>query len=287
MEGVSLAIGLISLFSTCVECFDYFEAARDFPVHYEQLLTLLELEKIRLLAWGDAVGILETDNEEQISQLRQIPIIKQILAQIKALLVDASKLQQDYGVILQPTGGTLVDLPSAQSRTTARIQPLESVRRSNVLSLHSRFWAKYSRKSRPGPVSRAIWAVRDKSKFEILLNKLRGFIDGLNDLKDVIRPEVVQKQNIVIGRDIASIPSSSLPDLEYLKIVEASCSGIYPDWEEAARSSIIASEIATRDGLNIQEWNLQVESDRDVARDENTSTPNNEPKIRGKTTFHD
>jgi hypothetical protein len=67
IEPVSLSIGavaLASLFSSCVECFDYIDAAHSFGLDYELLVTKLEVEKTRFLIWGDTVGLLQTDGRE-------------------------------------------------------------------------------------------------------------------------------------------------------------------------------------------------------------------------------
>ena len=57
------AVVLASLFSTCIECFDYLKSTQDFRRDYRLLLVKLDLEKTRLLIWGNAVGILEAFDE--------------------------------------------------------------------------------------------------------------------------------------------------------------------------------------------------------------------------------
>ena len=141
------------------------------------------------------------------------------------------------------------------------VQTSGLVRERNFLSVHSRFWTKYKSKPRPKPIARTIWAIRDKTKFEDLITNLKGFIDDLNDLKDIVPPETVQKQNRHIQADIESIRPGSLPDIENLRLIELSCSDIYPEWAEAARSQIAASEWVTRNDDHIQRWNMGVVND--------------------------
>ena len=282
MDGVSLAVGLFSLFSTCVECFEYFEAARGFSVHYAQILTKLELQKIRLLAWGDAVGVLNAENEDQALQIRDIPIIEKTLHQIKGLLLDANNLQQKYGVT-ESTADASEDPPVNQRPQDEVMRTLGLVRGSNILSKHSSFWKKYKSKPRPRPVAKTVWAIRDKAKFEDPIEDLKGFIDDLNDLREIISPEKVRKQNGIIRLDIESIPSATLPDINNLRIIEASCSDVYPDWAEAARSQIAASELATRDDNYIQRWNRGVaDNDASTAAREAITTSAGQPDIPGK-----
>ena len=57
MDGITLGIGIAALFTTCIECFEYFKAASDIRRSYEVLLVKLEIQQERLLVWGDVVGI--------------------------------------------------------------------------------------------------------------------------------------------------------------------------------------------------------------------------------------
>ena len=69
MDVISAAASLVTLFGTCIQCFDYFQATRSFPGRYDLLLVKLDVEKVRLIAWGDAVGFLGPGNEERVSQI--------------------------------------------------------------------------------------------------------------------------------------------------------------------------------------------------------------------------
>src|SRR4051794_64066 len=103
VEPVSLTIGLValaSLFSTCVECFEYFRAGQDLEESLEILLVKLDLEKTRLLIWGNAVGILKEDEARaiELSNATKIESIRRCLECIKLLLSNAGKLQDSYGL---------------------------------------------------------------------------------------------------------------------------------------------------------------------------------------------
>ena len=69
VEPISLTIGIASLFSTCIECFEYFKAAQSLGDDLKILLVKLDIEKTRLLIWGNAVGILRVV-ELQICEIR-------------------------------------------------------------------------------------------------------------------------------------------------------------------------------------------------------------------------
>lgn len=71
MAGVGEALGVIglaALFSTCVECFGYFKASERIDKDCETLLVKLDIEKTRLLVWGDAVRIFETNSSSPFSE---------------------------------------------------------------------------------------------------------------------------------------------------------------------------------------------------------------------------
>ena len=69
-EPISLTIGIASLFSSCVECFEYFKASQSLANDLKILLVKLDIEKTRLLIWGNAVGILRVEDSERAPDLR-------------------------------------------------------------------------------------------------------------------------------------------------------------------------------------------------------------------------
>jgi hypothetical protein len=102
VELVSLTIGavaLASLFSTCIECFDYFKAGQSLEEDLEIFLVKLDLEKTLLLIWGSAVGVLKADGEGRVLELKdpqRTKLIERCLESIKSLLSDAGTLQSTY-----------------------------------------------------------------------------------------------------------------------------------------------------------------------------------------------
>lgn len=58
IAGLTLsAISVAALFTTCIDCFNLFAAATDFERDYELLWTALAIQKLRLLLWGEFVGL--------------------------------------------------------------------------------------------------------------------------------------------------------------------------------------------------------------------------------------
>jgi hypothetical protein len=243
VEPVSLTIGVValaSLFSTCVECFEYFNSAKDLEEDFEVLLVKLDLEKTRLLIWGNAVGVLKADGEGRIIELndaQRVELISRCLESMKNLLSDTDKLQKVYG--LQST---------AQTNTHVG-------RRSNIVSKNSmnlfktsyrRFWARFAGdQARTTLASRTRWAIHDKARFEGLITHLKDLVDGLNQVLPVKR----EVQDQIIKDDIVSIL-----DLSKLRLVQSACEGSYTAWSDVASAVIEASEFGTVDRRNIEEW---------------------------------
>ncbi len=75
-EAIGLAFGAISLaglFQTCVECYGYIDRGRTYSKDLAQLMTKLEIEKIRLVLWGEAVDICgESDQRHGVFERPQV-----------------------------------------------------------------------------------------------------------------------------------------------------------------------------------------------------------------------
>ena len=260
MDAIGAAASLITLFTTCVQCFEYFQAARSFHEKYDLLLVKLDVEKTKLLAWGDAMGILDPENEDGVSKIRDIPIIMRLLEKIRGLLDNANDLREKYGVKEENWEGS-TRLRTEDSLREGTALTVERIRGIKVVSRYSRFWKKFEGLSRPAPLVRFVWAIQDESRFEKLIDELRGLVDGLNALAWIISSAKVDEQHRKMREDIESIPS--LPNLSNLRLVEAACSGRYSSWSEAASQKIDASELGTRGRLDIEEWNQQIGDDED------------------------
>jgi len=64
MEPLSIALGvsgLIPLFKVCTQLFDLVDSNRTQGTDFEILSTMLEIERVRLCIWGQAVGFVTDD----------------------------------------------------------------------------------------------------------------------------------------------------------------------------------------------------------------------------------
>lgn len=241
--GVGLAVSLVtlaSLFSTCIECFDYFRAAQAFEEESEILLVKLDLEMTRLLIWGNYHGILRVTSSERESQLSEVgssTLIQNCLHKIKLLLTNTHNLQNRYGL------RTTTEEKGSESKYK---RVISSSSMNTYKASYRRFWVQSNgSQGRPTLLSRTKWAIRDMIKFKELIGDLRDIVDGLNK----ILPVKTDVQNQTMKDDIASIN-----ELSNLRLVEVACAENYPDWSAKASAMIEASERGTVDRRNVEEW---------------------------------
>jgi hypothetical protein len=242
VEPVSLTIGVValaSLFSTCIECFDYFKAGQALEEDFELLLVKLDVEKTRLLIWGNAVGVLKPEGEGRVADLnnsQKAKVIGRCLDKIKSLLSDTDKFQNVYG--LRSAGDI---------EKNARNHSILSSNSMNVFKTsYRRFWARFAgNQSRSTLAMRTRWAIHDKTKFEGLIHHLKDFIDGLNQVVLINR----ETQDQIMHDDIVSIL-----DISKLRLIQSACEGSYTTLSKTASTVIAASEFGTIDRRNIEEW---------------------------------
>jgi hypothetical protein len=237
------AIGLASVFSTCIECFDYFQSARTLEKDIKILFSQLDIEKTRLLIWGNSTGILKTKEEGRNPTLDQhSSAISKCLESINSLFSDATNLENRYGLQALNEGSPVPqrDLNEVSSNSM------------NVFKTsYKRFWVRFARSyNRVNTLSRTRWAIQDKARFEKLISNLKGIIDGLFG----VVPVQEQAQNEIMERDIASIV-----DIGQLTFIQSACKNRYPVWSDIASRIISESEVGTTDRRNVVEWLQDVE----------------------------
>ena len=76
MEAVWLGVGAVALaglFSTCLECFDYVDTAKNFERDSEILVGKLLIQRTRLRRWGELLGLAEGSDPTNRDILTQDP----------------------------------------------------------------------------------------------------------------------------------------------------------------------------------------------------------------------
>ncbi|MCJ1229636.1 hypothetical protein MMC12_006305 [Toensbergia leucococca] len=243
VEPVSLTIGVValaSLFSTCVECWDYIDSARNHGRDFELLATKLEVEKTRLLIWGDVVGILHSSSHKRDPNLDSphvTKVIERILNCIYCLFTDSESLLSRYGL-----EQTTEDDERPESKALINYQM------SVFKSSYQQFQARTSRAQQRNSVrAKARWAIHDRSRFSILINDLKQFIDGLKDITE--SPTNNRRQREFVTTEIRSLSS-----LKEVKLIQEATKDIHDDWSDATSQIIEASIMGYEDGQHIIEW---------------------------------
>jgi hypothetical protein len=187
VEPISLSLGAIALaglFSTCVQCFDYVDSAKSYSRDFDFLNTKFQTQKTRLLLWGESVGLATTEGPIQRlwwweSALCR-PVIESILDCIRIIFEDTHRLTTRYGL-----------------RQSKEQPDNNSNARSNLLGLLSIFKGRTKQRQRQTSTARkARWAIHDKAKFETLINDLRQFIDGLEQITNSVDVERRRKKSL-------------------------------------------------------------------------------------------
>ncbi|MCJ1357967.1 MAG: hypothetical protein MMC33_007964 [Icmadophila ericetorum] len=179
MEPISFAAGILSLgsvFSTCIEAFGYFQAAKSFARGYGILLVKLDVEKTRLLAWGKGIGLLDPVDEFDSPHLgAQDKVVRDCLENVRFLLQDAESLRYKYRM--------------QANSTAATDKAIETVSRYNRFRTIIR-----KKSSQPSAMEKIIWAITTSKKFESLVSDVKGFVDSLKDILPLEKASDLQGQ---------------------------------------------------------------------------------------------
>ncbi|KAK4216293.1 heterokaryon incompatibility protein s [Rhypophila decipiens] len=97
MEVAGLVIGgvsLASLFTTCVDCFEYIQLGRQFGRDYQTAVLRLDLLKLRLSRWASAVN--DSDYGVSVQSDDEIVKVKEVLGQIIELFEATEKSSKKF-----------------------------------------------------------------------------------------------------------------------------------------------------------------------------------------------
>lgn len=144
---VSGAIGIISAFKTCVDCFDYIQLARSFGSKFQTDLLTLSLLQLRLSRWGEAVDIYHDPNLGNPNATRQeLQLARYTMNQILLVLDESRKTSEKF----RGNGGdtsviTTDDLDRNAAAAYQRIKALAASRQKSATLTKLTSWALYHR----------------------------------------------------------------------------------------------------------------------------------------------
>ncbi|KAL8994471.1 MAG: hypothetical protein Q9169_005562 [Polycauliona sp. 2 TL-2023] len=268
MEPVSVsigAVGLISLLTTCIECFEYIDAANSCGRDLELLTTKFSIEKARLLIWGESVGILSSINTTACTRVEAPhvrPVIEQILNCIRMLFEDTNGMTARYG--LRPANDH-TPLPTlALAGLSESTQSVGLPLRLKVSYIQ--FKSRIKQNHRPTSTSQKTrWAIRDKQKFVGFVEDIHQFINGLEAITDSV--EMATKRAALVREKLSTVQDPQVLSL----IAEASAQTNY-QWSEAASVALGASICGASTDRRIGEWMSEISDVRMSTTARNTGS---------------
>ncbi|KAH7124960.1 prion-inhibition and propagation-domain-containing protein [Dactylonectria estremocensis] len=166
---VAGALSVAALFNNCVDCFEYIQLSRHFGRDFERCQLKLDIAKIRLGRWGEAVAINDdprfaTDAPDD----RDSRQVQGILEEIELLFQAVQKSSKRYEINARQD-----DLMRFEDKD---MQPV-------VRGLHGRLGViTRQRQKRTGLLRKAAWALYDGKNFDKLVEQITGFVDDLEKL---------------------------------------------------------------------------------------------------------
>ncbi|KFY19217.1 hypothetical protein V493_08076 [Pseudogymnoascus sp. VKM F-4281 (FW-2241)] len=180
-EVAGLALGVLALWQSCVSVFDVIDSSRQYGMDYELLCVKLEVERVRLLCWGDAVGLNNASSpsrtpDPRFNRVEVRTTVIRLLGAMQQVFENSDRLQEVYGLRPysggEPAGGNEIQISQSQlilggvfKRAYQNLRKMAQERqRGTVLA------------------RKTLWAVHDRKKFAELVVEIRGFNDSLASL---------------------------------------------------------------------------------------------------------
>ncbi|KAL8979670.1 MAG: hypothetical protein Q9205_005052 [Flavoplaca limonia] len=248
MEPVSLsigAVGLVALLTTCVECFEYIDAAKSCGRDLELLTTKFAIEKARLLIWGESVGILSSTTTTTTSKVESSPVrpvIEQTLNCIRLRFEDTDALTARYGLKPAEVNASSLALTGPSGSIQSVALPLR------LKTSYIRFKSRIDQNQKQTSTTKKTkWAIRDKQKFSGFVKDIHQFINGLEAITDSV--EMTTKRAAFIREEL-----STVEDPQDLKLITEACADGNQPWSDAASVALGASVCGESNDQRIREW---------------------------------
>ncbi|KAJ3566753.1 hypothetical protein NP233_g6809 [Leucocoprinus birnbaumii] len=277
MDVTGLVIGVVALWETCVQVFEVINFSRQYGMDYEILSIKLEVERVRLLTWGQAVGLsgVANDADKRLNDTQIHSAVVKLLGCIHRIFEDSERLQSKYG--LRPSGDGERGLTNTDEQPSQSQMILGGVFKRAYENLRR---VAMERQRSTHVIRKTRWAVYDRKKFMELVAEVRGFNDSLESLF----PDAKLRMREVMRRDIDE--AMEIRDLQLLQEATAGEQGLEDISETASgRLEALGTTISARTELLSDSQSIQTTSERDqdegdweTVKDEDEGSPgNNQP----------
>lgn len=205
MAELGLAIAPIA-YKALVRAWKTLDDALSFSEDSEDLLIRLETVRAHLSIWAT---LSELDSGRLHPSLRPFDeLIEKALKRICTLISDVGELEKEYGVASsrteesqarKPTNAIVQmrrSLHAAISTSKAKTSKLEVLLEQEASALE------ISGQDGPNAMKRLQWAIRDKKRFEVFIDKLEKHVDGLHKLLPNTQLRQVQQEQTRLGLEV-------------------------------------------------------------------------------------
>lgn len=235
-DVAGLVLGVIATWNTCVQVFDIVDSSRNYGMDYELLRVKLEVERVRLLVWGEAVGLSGVGQgpDARFNRDDVCGTVLRLLGCIQHIFEHSARLEGTYGLSLAVPSAS--NQPNDDGRLVQQSLILGSVFKRAYESL--RRSAEDRRRATP-LAKKATWAIRDKKKFQDMVSEIKGFNDNLESLF----PDMKRKT-----RDLISIDIGESEEVRDLRLVQEATEGEHEDISDTAsmRLGVLRAVATTR-----------------------------------------
>jgi len=267
--AVASALSVAALFKNCVDCFEYIQLGRNFGQEYEKCQLKLDIVRLRLGRWGEAVNIDDARFATDTPTDQTAELAKSILEQIFILFQSAQKTSKRYEATAK--SDTLVLLEDHNMASLAR-------------RLHNRLQdLGHQRQGQTSLVRKASWALYDGKKFEKLIDDIKDFID---DLENLIPVEAV-------CRGLAELEIEEVDDEPTLQLLGDVAGGIDMALLKAVKDKVdristrnYAKDINTEDCAKVRLGDEVSEAVRDMLIRHGTTNTAETVTARGDSRVH-
>jgi len=173
------SVALASLFTTCIDCFEYVQLGRQFGKNYQRSLLKLDIVELRLSRWADAVNESQQHYNVAIGSANEAQKVQEILGEIIELFANAEKVSAKYKMKAKP--GDLVAY-----NVNADLEP-------DLRSMHNKMRElAIKRQKRNSFAQKAAWALYEEKHFHRLIEDVTALVDGLVELFPATRGRLQQ-----------------------------------------------------------------------------------------------
>ncbi|KAK4220482.1 prion-inhibition and propagation, helo domain-containing protein, partial [Podospora fimiseda] len=163
---VAGAMGVAGLFNNCVDCFEYIKFGRNFGQDFERCQLKLDITKLHLSRWGEAVKI--NDDPRFCSSMpadKSVQLAQSIIEDIMLLFESARKKSKRYEL------GT-----NQQHLAIFEDMDMQPVGRALHVKLKD---LAFRRQKGTSLVKKTAWALYGKKNLEEIVNQIASYVDEL------------------------------------------------------------------------------------------------------------